>query len=67
MSNILSILIEIETYVVILENFEEISVNYCPIELTTYQINTFTNKISPQKLIISNNAQEVLPQFDQIT
>ena len=68
-ANILSIPIEIEIPIVMLEDFEEITLNNTPIEPASYQINTFTNKKSPEELIdkFIYNTEKISSQFYTIT
>ena len=72
--NILSIPIEIETPIVMLEDFEEITMSCTLIKPTTNQINTFTNKNhkkSPEELIDkfinSSDTEQIISQFYKIT
>ena len=70
----LSIPIEIETPIVMLKDFEEITMSSTSIEPTTNKINTFTNKNhnkSPEELIEkfinSSDTEQIISQFYKIT
>ena len=73
-ANILSIPIEIETPIIMLEDFEEIKMSSTLIKPTTNQIKTFTKKNhnkSPEELINkfinSSDTEQIISQFYKIT